>query len=53
MRGFLNVSIVCQVVSLEIALFYIYTIIVDKFGTIYGNNGSVIRAGNLFDSDII
>ncbi len=40
-------------ISSEIALFRICTTIVDKFGKIYESNGSVIRAGNLFDSDIV
>ncbi len=53
MRGFLNVGMVYRVVSSEIASFRVCTTIVDEFEKIYASNGSVIGAGNLFDSDII
>ncbi len=53
MRGFLNVDMVCPVISLEIASFRVCTTIVDEFKKIYGSNGSEIGAGNLFDSNII
>lgn len=52
-KGFFNIGTVCRVISLEIALFCICTTIVNKFGNIYGSNGSVIRVSNLFDLDII
>ncbi len=53
MRGFLNVGMVCRVVSSEIALFRVCTTIVEEFGKIYESNGSAIGTGNLFDSDIV
>ncbi len=53
MRGFLNVGMVCQVISLERTLFYVCMTIVNEFGRIYGSNGSVTGAGNLFDLDIV
>ncbi len=53
MRGFLNIGMLCQLISSEIASFRICTTIVDEFEKIYRSNGSVIGAGNLFDSDIV
>ncbi len=53
MRGFLNVGIVCRLVSSEIVSFHVCTTKVDKFEKIYRSNSSAIGAGSLFDSDIV
>lgn len=47
-RDFLNISIVCQVVSSNIALFCVCITII-----IYEGNGSIIRIGQWFDLDIV
>ncbi len=53
MRGFLNVDMVCRLLSSEIASFRVYTTIVDEFEKIYRSNGNGIETGDLFDSDIV
>lgn len=53
MRDFLEVDMVCQVLSPEIALFGICTIIVDEFGKLYEDNGSVIEMSHLTDLNIV
>lgn len=53
MRSFFNVDIVCEVISLKIALFYVCTIIVDKFKRLYESNRSVIKINCLIYLDII
>lgn len=53
MRDSINVSIIFQVVSLKITLFYICMIIVNEFKKLYKGNGRVIRIGHWFDLDIV
>lgn len=53
MRGFLNISMVYQVVFSEIALFYFYTTVVDEFGKVYKSNRNIIRIHHLIDLDIV
>ena len=53
MRDFLNFGIICQIVSLDIALFCIYSIMINKFQKIYENNKSKIGISYEFNLDIV